>query len=105
MKWDGNKTNDYFIGLYKKQNPKQYLNKPKHDMFDNLHDIELALQDLYSECAQNAWTEERLLATLDKIINSWTTNIEAKNSEKYLKTIMDIANNLKKSILDKSFSI
>ena len=105
MKWDGNKTNDYFIGLYEKQNPERYLNKPKHEVFDNLHDIELALQDLYSACAQNAWTEERLLSTLDNIINSQIVSNKAKSIEKYLVAKIQEANKLKKAILDKSFSI
>jgi hypothetical protein len=105
MNWDGNKTNDYFTGLYEKQNPEKYLNKPKHEVFENLHDIELALQDLYSECAQNAWTEERLLTALDNIINSKTASNKAKNTGKYLEAKIEEANKLKKAILDKSFSI
>jgi hypothetical protein len=105
MNWDGNKTNDYFIGLYERQNPERYFNKTKHGAFDNLHDIELALQDLYSACAQNAWTEERLLKALDNIINSQTASNKAKSTEKYLETKIEEASKLKKAILDKSFSI
>jgi hypothetical protein len=105
MNWDGNKTNDFFIGLQERQNPDRYFNKPKHEAFDNLHDNELALQDLYRACAQNAWTEERILSTLDNIINSRTINNKAKSSEKYLETKIEEANKLKKAILDKSFRI
>ncbi len=105
MNWDGNKTNDYFIGLYEKQNPERYFNKPKHEAFDDLHDIELALQDLYRTCAENAWTEERLLNALENIITSQTISKKAKNSEKYLVTKTEAALKLKSAILDKSFSI
>ena len=82
MNWDANKTNDFFIKLYERQNPERYLNKPKHETFDDLHDIELALQDIYSTCVQNALTEERLLSALENIITKSTISHKGKNSEK-----------------------
>jgi L-lactate utilization protein LutB len=105
MNWDGNKPNDYFIGLYERQNPERYFNKPRHEAFDNLHDIELALQDLYSTCAQNAWTKEKLLTSLENIINSSTTNNKAKSAEKYLATKSEEAKKIKESVENDLFKI
>jgi hypothetical protein len=102
MTWDGDKTNDYFIKLHTRQNPERYK---KYEVFEDSRDIELALQDLYSICAQNAWTEKRLLKALENIIISPTISKEAKNSEKYLATKTEEALKLKNAILDKSFSI
>jgi hypothetical protein len=102
MTWDGDKTNDYFIKLHTRQNPERYK---KYEVFEDLRDIELALQDLYSICAQNAWTEKRLLNGLENIITSPTISKEAKNSEKYLAIKTEEALKLKNAILDKSFSI
>jgi len=37
------------------------------------------LKDLDTTCAQNAWTEERLLNALEKIITTPTISKKAKN--------------------------
>jgi len=103
MNWDGNKTNDYFLGLCDRQNPERYLNVSKHEVFDYLHDIALAFQDLYRICAQNAWTEERLLNALECIITTPTISKNAKKAEKYLAIKRQEAVKLKSAIQDKSF--
>jgi hypothetical protein len=98
MTWDGDKINDFFIRLFEKKNPERYAYKPKNELFDNLHDIELAYQDLYRTCAENAWTKERLLNALENIISSDSINNKAKDSEKYLETIVNGAKKIKESI-------
>jgi len=105
MNWDGNKTNDYFIRLYESQNPERYKTKPKHGGFDDLHDIELALKDLYSICAQNAWTKEELIKALDNVMKSPSVNVKAKKSEKYLTAKKDTALKIQDSIKNNSFEI
>ena len=103
MNWDGNKIYNHFIGLYAIQNHERYLNMPKHEAFEDLHDIELALKDLYSTCAQNAWTEERLLNALEKIITIPKIRKKAENPKKYIATKTEEAEKLKCFILNKTF--
>jgi hypothetical protein len=105
MNWDGNKIIEHFIGIYERKNPDRYDYKPKHEVFDGLRDIELALQDFYGICAQSAWTKDRLLNALENVISSSIPNSKAINSEKYLTTLINEASNLKESINDGTFSI
>ncbi|MCC7331932.1 MAG: hypothetical protein IT232_04910 [Flavobacteriales bacterium] len=102
MIWEGNKINDHFINLYNGQNPESLLQKPKIELFENLFDISLALKDLYGTCAQNAWTKERMLTSLENIITSGVGDNRAYNQETYLSAKIDEAKKIKELIVNNS---
>ena len=83
MAWDGNKANDYFISLYEKQYPDRYKYKPKNPPYTGLHDIELALQKLYSECASCSFKKESLISTLDYYLKNPPTDNRAYDELEY----------------------
>jgi hypothetical protein len=104
MKWKGDEVNEYFFKLYEKQDPERYLRKPDHEAFQNLYDVELALKDFYISCAKNAWSKEKLVSSLDLILNSNFANNKANNPGKYLEILHEEASKLKNEILENLFN-
>lgn len=98
--WNVDHMNEVFIKRANYRNPERYLNKPKHEAFDELMQVELALRDINWRCAQHCRQKTMLITFLDSIPSLTFSNKPAA----YVNTYIGEANSIKTLILsDKLF--
>ena len=98
MSWNGESANDYFIKECERYSPDKYKHKPQNILYKSLHDLKLAYQDLYYNCALKAWSKDELLDFLGSVKHSkllLAGNSRALDVEKYATVYAEKAAKLK----------
>lgn len=96
--WDANRINELFIRRSQAANPERYLNKPKHEAFEELRLVEEAIRDLNRWCAKNCWQKDKFIGMLDLLISHSTLPFPDKPAV-YVETYLAEAKNIKELIV------
>ncbi len=103
--WDGCAANEYFANKANPNITDKYFYKPKIELFDNLREIDIAENNVYSEIAHLAFEKSKIFAFLSNVIeNNIHVPDNINNREKYIKTYLStvaaILNNINNGLYD-----
>jgi len=94
--------NEAFILRSQAVNPERYLNKSKHEAFEELRLVEEAIRDLNRWCAKYCWQKDKFIEMLD-LISPSTLPLSNKPTV-YVETYLAEAKNLKELIVSGKLS-
>ncbi|CAL1518570.1 hypothetical protein [Chitinophaga sp. MM2321] len=66
--WDGCEANNYFARSYRPDVESSYMNKPKHEAFERLKEVDIARNELFLEIAPLSFEKEKIVSYLSHLV-------------------------------------
>ncbi len=97
--WDGCAANEYFANKFDLNIADKHLFKLKIELFDNLREIDIAENKVYSDMAHLAFEKNKLLTFLNGVTeNNINLPDNITNRQKYIETYLSTITTILKNI-------